>query len=97
MKTYLKLGDWNAVCDVCGFKFKASQMKKRWDGLMVCSEDYELRNPLDFIKVPNEKIDVPWARPDLDTSDYVVCTYEGSQAVAGLGVAGCARTGTRNP
>lgn len=41
-KTYLRLGDWNAICDVCGQKYKASQLMKRWDGLMVCKEDWEV-------------------------------------------------------
>ena len=29
-------GDWNAICDRCGFKFKASELKKTWDNLYVC-------------------------------------------------------------
>jgi hypothetical protein len=40
-KTYLKLGDWNGICDVCGEKYKASQLYLRWDGLRVCREDWE--------------------------------------------------------
>ena len=64
MKNRLVLGDWNAICDVCGFKFKASQMKKRWDGLMVCHSDYELRNPQDFLRLPKEQINTPWSRPE---------------------------------
>ena len=36
-------GGWNVICDVCGFKFKNVDIKKRWDGLYVCKEDYEQR------------------------------------------------------
>lgn len=60
---YLKLGEWNAVCDLCGFKFKSSELKKRWDGLMADRLCYELRHPQDFLRVPREDISVPWARP----------------------------------
>ena len=62
-KTYYKPGDWNAICDVCGFKFKASQLLKRWDGLMVCMDDFETRHPQDFIRPIKERNSVPWTRP----------------------------------
>ena len=63
-RTYYKHGDWSAICDVCGFKFKASHMRKRWDGLMTCESDWEMRNPLDFIRPPMENVTVPWQRPE---------------------------------
>lgn len=47
-RTYYKHGDYNAICDVCGFKFKGSQLKKRWDGMRVCEEDWEMRHPMDL-------------------------------------------------
>lgn len=56
-------GDWWAICDVCGEKHKASKMKKRWDGFMVCEEDFEQRHPQDFVKSKIDKIVVPWTRP----------------------------------
>lgn len=64
MRNYFKLGDWNAICDGCGFKFKASQLRKRWDGMMMCEDDWEMRNPLDFLRPPNEHISTPWSRPE---------------------------------
>ena len=60
---YLKVGDWNAICDVCGFKFKASQLKKRWDGFMVCDKDWERRHPQDFLKAKPDSPTPPWTRP----------------------------------
>lgn len=62
--TTWKHGDWNAICDVCGVKFKMSQLKKRWDGLLVCQEDWEMRHPMDFIRLPDEKIAVIESRPE---------------------------------
>jgi len=63
MKNHLLLGNWNALCDSCGRKFKALDLQKRWDGLMVCREDFEQRHPQDLLKVQREKIAVPWSRP----------------------------------
>jgi len=63
---YLKPGDWNAICDVCGFKYKASQLKSRWDGLKVCKEDWEPRHPQDFVRGVHDDQTVEWTRPDSD-------------------------------
>ena len=71
MKNYLDLGNWNALCDSCGRKFKASMLQKRWDGLMVCKEDYELRHPSDFLRVQRERISVPWTRPYPASDTYI--------------------------
>jgi hypothetical protein len=60
---HLELGGYNALCDICGFKFKASQLRKRWDNLMVCTSDYEQRHPQDLIRLRPERQSVPWARP----------------------------------
>ncbi len=71
----LKLGDWNTLCDECGFKFKASMLRKRWDGLMVCGKDYELRPPQDFLRVPTDRPSVEWTRPepaDVFFTDYLL-------------------------
>lgn len=59
----LSLGDWNAECDVCGFKFKTSDLRERWDGLKCCADDWEQRHPSDFFKVPPEDQSVPYTRP----------------------------------
>lgn len=49
-KNYYSAGEWNSICDQCGRRFKSSELKKRWDGLMVCSQDFELRNPQEFVR-----------------------------------------------
>ena len=61
---YYKPGDWNAICDSCGFKFKASQLRKRWDEFMVCENDWETRHPQELIRAPIEKVGVEWTRPE---------------------------------
>lgn len=54
-KDYAKLGDSNTICMVCGFKYKASEMRKRWDGVYVCETDWEPRHPQELIKIPRER------------------------------------------
>lgn len=56
------LGDSNAICDECGFEYKQSQLRKRWDGAMVCSKDWEPRHPQDNIKIRAERNNVKDAR-----------------------------------
>lgn len=93
----LEWGTWNAVCDVCGFRYKANEMKKRWDNLMVCPTDYELRNPQDLIRVRGDNPSVPWARPENDDTHIPVCYLWTETAFTGLGAAGCMQAGqTRN-
>ena len=66
----LILGDWNAICDVCRFKFKASDLRRRWDNLMVCEKDWEPRHPQDFIRAIPDMQALPWTRPE--TSDVSI-------------------------
>jgi len=63
MKNYFQSGSWNLYCDVCSKKIKASEAKQRWDGFIVCAEDWEPRHPQDFVKAKVDKISVPFARP----------------------------------
>jgi hypothetical protein len=34
-------GTYKRSCDVCGFDYLRSEMRKRWDGAIVCEQDYE--------------------------------------------------------
>ena len=67
-------GDWNAICDRCGFKFKASELRKTWDGWMVCGKDWEARHPQDFIRSRPDKQSVPWSRPE-KTDSFITVDY----------------------
>lgn len=69
-------GDWIADCDVCGRKYKASDLTQRWDGLMCCEDDWEIRQPQDFVRgVPDTQI-APWLRPEPADSFVPVTTYQ---------------------
>jgi len=86
-------GQWNAICDVCGFEFKNVELKKNWRGLMVCSKDFETRHPQSLLKHHTETTSVPWARPEPTDLELVACYLWGESAYAGLGSAGCMKAG----
>jgi hypothetical protein len=89
-------GQYLAICDVCGFTFKNTQLKERWDGQMVCQQDWEPRHPQEFIRNGSPVPPLPWTRPEsadvfIDvTYDTYVCTVAGRQGVADFGTAQCA-------
>lgn len=78
-KDYYVAGSWNAVCDRCGFEFKSHELRREWTGLMVCKGCWETRHPQTLIKVPRERVAVPWTRPepaDVFLSDTTNITTE---------------------
>ena len=70
MSTFV-LGDSKSICDVCGFDYKRSELRLRWDKALVCDKDWESRHPQDLIKVRKEtnRVKDPRFRPDIH---YVV-------------------------
>lgn len=77
MSDYLKLGTWNVVCQVCGFKYKSDELKKRWDGLYVCDKDFEHRHPMDFYKARGETKSIPWSSPE-PSETHITVNYVSS-------------------
>lgn len=67
-------GQWNVICDSCGKKIKSGEAKQRWDGFIVCPQDYEQRHPQDFVKSRTDKISVPFTRP-IPTETYIIVNY----------------------
>jgi len=84
-------GDFNAVCFECGRKRKGSTLKKNWQGYYVCAEHWEPRQLQDFVRSIPDIITPPWTQPASDTF-RAICSLEGRQGIAGLGLAGCATT-----
>lgn len=84
-------GSWNVICDSCGKKIKASEAKQRWDGLIVCPEDFEMRQPQDFVKARADKITVPFTRPRPTDVFEFSCDLFTSSGIADVGVADCAK------
>lgn len=60
---YYAPGDWNAWCDECGFKYKASKLRKRYDGFMVCQSCWEPRHPSEMRRAKAETATPTFVRP----------------------------------
>jgi hypothetical protein len=72
----------NATCDICGYVYKHYQLRKRWDGYMVCDRDWETRHPMDFQRVPRTEKSPKWTRPepaDVETSPDYISSSVGTQ------------------
>jgi len=90
----LVLGDYNAECDRCRFKYKASELKKEWTGLMVCVHCWEPRHPQDFIRGVKEAEPLPWTRP-VPVLTYISVTYSygngNNENTKPTGTSGCSQ------
>lgn len=67
---FYKHGDWNFICDVCGFKFKASEGRRRWDGVYVCKKDFESRHPQEKRRGIKDTQNVEWTRPESSEDSF---------------------------
>jgi hypothetical protein len=62
---YVPLDHW-MICDRCGAKFRLSEMREEWTGLMVCKRGcWERRHPQDFVEGVEDIQTVEVARPDI--------------------------------
>lgn len=87
--------DYWMTCDRCGHEYRQSRMKKEWNGLIVCKDCWESRQPQDFVRSRHEKIATPanFTRPQgAEDFTFTQCSNIGS--IAGEAVAGCAIAGT---
>lgn len=94
---YLALGQWNAICDRCGRKFKSSCLRKDWQGLMLCDRDWEPRHPQDFVRQTPPERAPEWVRPEGEDTFVLVCTPDGTTAIPDLAIPGCMLPGYINP
>jgi len=95
-KNYYISGEFNVTCDVCSKKIKAHEARHRWDGLIVCKDDYEQRHAQDFVKATTDKITVPFSRPVPEEIFTHTCTMWTIQAVADQGTADCSQADLDN-
>jgi hypothetical protein len=95
--SYYKRGDWLAICDVCGFRYNATELRLRWDGLRVCPKDFEVRQPQDFVRGVKDIQAPPWTRtpPEDISPPGALCTMQARLSIAGFSVPGCWIIGRR--
>jgi hypothetical protein len=71
---YYAPGDYNACCDRCCAKFKASKLKRDWHGFMLCEWCWEPRHPQDFVRGLADPTPVPWVRMCCGDNFVTLCT-----------------------
>lgn len=77
-------GDFYRICDRSGFKVRASETVREWNGLIVRRQDYEERHPQDFVRGRMDRQMVPDARPEpVDNILGPLTTTTTAAAVAG--------------
>lgn len=87
-------GNWKVTCHVCGFWYPSDEIRKRWDGVLVCPKDYETRHPQTLIKIRGERAFPSFVSKDLSPDTEVAyCDIVTSSAYTGLGTAGCMQAG----
>jgi|ERR1035437_921307 hypothetical protein len=94
---HFELGDWNATCFECGHKFKASQMRKHWQGYYVCERDWEPRHPQDFVSSVPDVQTPPWVQPIPGDTMALFCTPNGRSSIPFFAEPGCAIPGFTDP
>jgi len=96
---------WKVICNVCGRALYNTQAKKRWDGLIVCPNDWEEKHPSlhrtpHFRRRPGGEGATAarsgGVRSEPPDQSVLVCDVYTSMGVAGYGTAGCARAGSYN-
>jgi len=56
-------GDFYRICDITGFKRRASRTRKQWNNLIVRDDSWEARHPQDFVRGVADYQNVPEPRP----------------------------------
>lgn len=83
------LGDNNAICQICGRKYKASQLRKRWDGFLACKDDWHPRQPQDFVRGVKDNQQAPVISAETTDTFIYQCTIEGISSVVDYALPDC--------
>ncbi len=73
---YYKHGDRNAICDECSGKFKLSQLRKRWDGCLTCSECWDHEPESNYWVHRSERERIVDGRPEQADQDAPTVTKD---------------------
>jgi len=75
-------GDHLALCDICGFQFLRSELRRNYRNFLVCKDDYEDRHPQDRpIVGKGEAMRIPGAKPEPDDQFVTMTVAEQREAL----------------
>ena len=85
--TYIA-GAHKFICDVCGFEYLSTEKRRRWDGLIVCPEDYEQDHPQKYLRVQSDGQSVPdpHAEPYTIRASVVVTDQQITDAIEEMSI-----------
>jgi len=72
-----------AMCDICGFEVKYSDLQPQWDGFRACPECWTPRHPQDFPKIvitDAEALRNPRPDNDLEAGNGTIYVYAANDA-----------------
>jgi len=55
--------NFNAICDICGFKYHRNEMQLNWKNQLVCMTDFEEKHPQLTLHSHRDRQSVRDARP----------------------------------
>ena len=91
-------GQWNVICDSCGWKKKSGEVRRRWDGLVVCADTcWETDHPQKYLRVRETGLSVPFIRDEPADTFQTVCYVYESASYADLASADCGRADIASP
>ena len=76
-------GNHWVVCDVCGFDVRSDDAMKTWDGLVTCPKDWNYRQPLDLLRVKQEKISADGLVRPPPTDIEIETTFQSQPSIPG--------------
>ena len=86
-------GSWNAYCSMCNGTYKASELKKHWQGMWRCHKCWEPRNAQDFVKAGPPDEPPPFIQPPNDVFVEDICTLNNRSGIPDYATPGCAIPG----
>lgn len=85
---FYKGGQWNVICDICGFVFKSDQIETDWEGSKRCRPCIDGRHPQDFVRAIKDDPSVPFSRPWIPSIDTGVWINNSLAIIAWTGNGG---------
>jgi len=75
-----KSGNYWVTCQRCDFSYRRSEVRKQWDGLVVCKPCWEPRHPQDFVRSVTDTI-APQGLNNPESQDvFIEASYQAGGA-----------------
>ena len=52
-------GGTYGICDICGGKYRLKELRRQWNGLLACRDDWSPQHPQEHLRGVQERIKYP--------------------------------------